>query len=256
MTTFALPAIAPAALAAPDQDAITLNAVQTAGMLVRDLAEIQVHDDDSHARAASALVAAQNTWKQLEERRTAVKQPALDFGRQVDGYYKSAQDPLKAAAEQLKQRVLQYQQRIAREAEERRRAAEEAARKAEQDAARIKAEQEAAAKRAAESGQAAPAIDPFAAAEAEAEALAAAEVAAQPVPVQPRTQRVAGGGSVATREVVKWKVADLAQVPREFLIVDERKVAALVKAAGQDAPNTVKIPGIEVFVEQALAVRR
>lgn len=252
----ALPAIAPATLAAPDQDAITLNALQEAKLLVRDLAEIQVTDDDTNERANSALVAARACWKQLEERRVAVKEPALAFGRKVDAFYRAAQDPLKTVADQLGQRALQYRQRLAAEAQKRQQEAEERAREARREAERVKAEQEAAARKAAETGAPAPEVDPFADVEAETAAAQAAAIAAQPVPVQPKTQRVAGGGSVGTREVVRWEVADFAAIPREFLCVDERKVAAIVKAAGKDAPSTVTIPGIRVYVEQELAVRR
>ena len=56
---------------------------------------------------------------------------------------------------------------------------------------------------------------------------------------------------ISTRAVWRWRVVDAAAVPREYLSIDPAKVDAVVKAQ-QDG---VKIPGIEVYREEIMAVR-
>lgn len=56
---------------------------------------------------------------------------------------------------------------------------------------------------------------------------------------------------ISSRAVWRWRVVDAAVVPREYLSIDPAKVDAAVKAQ-QDG---VKIPGIEVYREEIMAVR-
>lgn len=56
---------------------------------------------------------------------------------------------------------------------------------------------------------------------------------------------------VSTRVMWRWRVVDAAAVPREYLCVDAAKVEALVKEHKEGA----KIPGIEVYREEIMAVR-
>lgn len=56
---------------------------------------------------------------------------------------------------------------------------------------------------------------------------------------------------ISTRIVWKWRVVDAGAVPREYLCVD----AAKLDAAVREAKEGVKIPGIEVYREDIMAVR-
>lgn len=56
---------------------------------------------------------------------------------------------------------------------------------------------------------------------------------------------------ISTRSMWRWRVVDAGAVPREYLCVDQAKVDAVVKAQQDGA----KIPGIEVYREEIMAVR-
>lgn len=56
---------------------------------------------------------------------------------------------------------------------------------------------------------------------------------------------------ISTRVMWRWRVVDVAAVPREYLSIDPAKVDAVVKAQQDGA----KIPGIEVYREEIMAVR-
>lgn len=251
-----VPAIAPANLPAPDQDAQTLNLTTEAKCLTRDLADLQVHDDDSDARAAQGLVDARRVYAGLEARRKALKEPALEYGRKVDSYYKAAQDPLEVAADALKLRSRDYKLRVAAEAEKRQREAEKRAAEAAAEAERLRREQEAAAAQPAGGAAPAPEVDPFDVLAAQMAAEQAAAIAAQPAAAPVTKHYAAGGGSAGLKKVAKWELVDLAAVPREFLVLDEKRINAIVRDAKLAAPDTVKIPGIRVFLEDEMAVRR
>jgi|SRR5579871_804506 len=54
---------------------------------------------------------------------------------------------------------------------------------------------------------------------------------------------------VMTREVWKYEVVDMAQVPREYFTIDHRKLGAVVRAL----KGTIVIPGVRVWVERTIA---
>lgn len=66
------------------------------------------------------------------------------------------------------------------------------------------------------------------------------------------------GNSFAVKRWV-WKIIDETKIPREFLIVDEKKINALVKAGTRTvrgvSSNTFKAEGIMVFQEESISVR-
>lgn len=55
---------------------------------------------------------------------------------------------------------------------------------------------------------------------------------------------------VTTRSTWKYAVEDLSLIPREYLVLDEKKVKAVVKAMRADT----NIPGIRVFEDASVAV--
>lgn len=82
------------------------------------------------------------------------------------------------------------------------------------------------------------------AAEAEAEMTPDIPIIAT-APTAPAVQ----GASVRT--VWRWRVVDISAVPREYMLIDERKIGALVK----NLKAKHGIPGIEAFEESVVAVR-
>jgi hypothetical protein len=55
---------------------------------------------------------------------------------------------------------------------------------------------------------------------------------------------------VSKRTVWKFRITDEAAVPREFLLVDEKRIGQIVRAM----KGETKIPGIEAYPETVLAV--
>jgi hypothetical protein len=74
-------------------------------------------------------------------------------------------------------------------------------------------------------------------------------VAVSSIIAQPK---VAG---VSTRKVLKWRVLDAMQVPRDYLSIDPDKVEAAVKVSAGTATPIPEIPGIEFYEETLIAAR-
>ena len=66
------------------------------------------------------------------------------------------------------------------------------------------------------------------------------------------------GNSYAIKRWV-WKITDENKIPRELLMIDEKKINALVKAGTRTikgvSSNTFKADGIEVYQEESISVR-
>lgn len=93
-----------------------------------------------------------------------------------------------------------------------------------------------------------------AAMKAMAEAAQAQDMAAVSVAVSSivGTPKVAG---LSVRKVLRWKVVNASQVPREYLSIDPSKVDAAVTAAKGTVTPTPSIPGIEFYEENVVSSR-
>lgn len=80
-----------------------------------------------------------------------------------------------------------------------------------------------------------------------AEELIEAPIEVAPV-VVPKAEAPAG---ISYRDVWKYRVTDESKVPREYLVLDDKKVGAVVRALKGEA----KIAGIEVYAEKTVAGR-
>lgn len=81
-----------------------------------------------------------------------------------------------------------------------------------------------------------------------------AEAAAQVMPapvihVPVETPKVQG---IQTRTVWRYRIVDVSKIPDEFLVVDEKKLAAYARAMKQAA----HVPGVEFYSEQEIAAGR
>jgi hypothetical protein len=85
-------------------------------------------------------------------------------------------------------------------------------------------------------------------AEAEAVVEQAIAMPAPMVPVIPVTPDVQG---ITYRTTWKHQVVDAALVPREYLVIDEQKIAAVVRAT----KGTLQIPGVRIYSEHIAVVR-
>jgi tetratricopeptide (TPR) repeat protein len=223
--------------------------------------------------AADLLKAVKAFAREIEDARKAAVEP---LNAQVKTINDSAREPAARAKEAeaaLKKALLAYEQeqerqRQEREAELRRQQAAEQARLRQETEAREAAERErarkarekaeAAAKAAAEAGRAerAEAIleqariaeaarVTAAAAEAEAKREAAAMMP-QAIVVHQEPPKVPG---LSRRKVWKFRIDDVTKLPPEYLIANEKRIGAVVKALGEDA----NIPGVTVYAESVMA---
>lgn len=123
----------------------------------------------------------------------------------------------------------------------------EADRKAREVAARLAREEQ--------ERQRALALEEAAALEAQGEQALAESVVEQAIampapviPIAPTAPKVEG---VSYRGLWRHQIVDAALVPREYLVIDEQKIAAVVKAT----KGTLSIPGVRVYEEQIAVVR-
>lgn len=77
----------------------------------------------------------------------------------------------------------------------------------------------------------------------EAEALLEQPIVAPVVTVERSTPKVTG---ISYREVWRFRIVDATKIPRDYLAVDEQKIAGVVRAT----KGTITIPGIEAYPEK------
>lgn len=250
----------------PDTIPAEFASVEPALAAVRDgYAQIRTIKSAEQFQAAGELLkAVKGALKQIEEQRVAITKPINDSLRAVNAQAKAAAVPFETAEREIKARMVEYsdeQERIRREEQ---RKAEEAARRERERLAELQRKAEAKAREEAEAlrrqaeeaesaGRAAEAarlsakaekVEDRAAEKVEDLQLREAMVVA-PV-VERETPRIAG---TSFREVWKFEVTDPAQVPRQYLAVDEAKVRKVVQALKGDA----EIPGVRIWSERQLA---
>ena len=229
--------------------------------MVRDAESLDVTDDDRLKFAVALGGEASKIAKRIDAKRKEVTAEATDFVKAVNGFCKDYTDRLgevvmitkkkigayqyqqelerRKAEEAARKAAQELQDKLRREAEEaNRKAREEAARKAEEEAkamAATEAEIEAAKKKAEE--------------EAARHEIRAPIVTAPVIPVQEKVTRTETGAAAHVRKVWKAEVVNEAEVPREYLTVDMKKVNDAVRMGARE------IPGVRIFEEVSTVFR-
>lgn len=215
-------------------------------------APAEIADEEICGKVADLVKMIMACHKASEAARVAAKEPYLEAGRAVDGFYRAITDPLEKARKTLDQRLTAYQRRKAEE--ERRRREEEAARqRAEAEAARRAAE-EAEAKARDERDLA----DAITAEEIARQAVADAAMAQRAAEAKPAELSRSRGdyGAVASLRT-RWvgEIADRDALDldalRPHLPIDglERAVNAFVRAGGRE------LRGAKIYEVSTTAVR-
>jgi hypothetical protein len=207
--------------------------------------------------------------KRLEDLRTGITKPLNDALKRVNDLFRAPAEKLVAAERTVKRALVAYsdeQDRIRREEErkaqaaadaERRRLqaiADEAARKAREETERLRREAEAAAaagraEEAAKLAARATRVEEVGAAKSEAFAERAATVVAEPVAAAAPPPKVTG---VNTRTIWKFEIVDPSKVNAAFLMIDEKKIGATVRAMKGSARDVVG-PGVRIWEERDIA---
>lgn len=221
------------------------QATATADKLVALAGSYHVTTAAEYGSAGGDLVQVNTAIARLEELRLSMTRPIDQGLRAIREFFRGPTERLERAKSQIKRAMIAYdeeQQRIAREAQRR---AEEQARLAreEQERKARELEQRAAAERAAGNARAAARLETRAEV---AQDRAASVVAPTFVAETPKVKGVSG------RRVWKYRVKDANLVPREYLMLDDKKIGAVVRAMRKDT----NIAGIEVYDEPDLSASR
>ena len=194
------------------------------------------HDEDA-AKATSLAERLRAIEREEEAARKAAKGLFDKGGKTIQSAFTPRISRLTIAREKMTGRVTRHQRR---KADERRREQEEANRKArEAEQARLAAEL-----KAAQTGDMA-AVD--AARQAEDEQQEAAAKAAKAAADKAQV-RGTSGAMATTQTVYSLRVVDLAKVPREYLVLDEKKALAALKAK-------IAVPGLQLVEDERTVIR-
>lgn len=186
--------------------------------------EIVISSETELGYASVILSNIVTTKKAIEDRRVFLVKPLNDHVSRINAMFKEIATPLIHQETTLKNKIRDYR------AEVERKKREEELEQRRQEAAREKERQEAAA-----------AEIPVTIPEPEAEPSRAVSFQAAS---QPKTV-----GSMTARKVWKFEVTDAAQVPREFLIVNETAIREAVRQGNRD------ISGVRIYQDEVIASR-
>jgi hypothetical protein len=226
---------------------------------------LQVTNAGEAEAAAEVLRDIARYKKGAEAERTELVKPLNDHVKLINKKFKDAIAPFEAADKKIRAKVETFtaeqerrrreeEQRLERERQERERKAREERERQEAEA-KAKREQAEADARAAEE-LADEGEDPGDLAEEAAQKLAEAQTAESaisslPEPTLPRqvVEKPAAPTGTSTRMVWKHRLVDPAAVPREYLVVDEKKIRQAVRDGVRE------IPGVVIEQKPELAVR-
>lgn len=193
------------------------------------ISKITTHDE--YAQAGGLLVQIKTMRKRIKDVFGPIVDAAFAAHKVAKGKQNEAEAPLDLAENHLKRLISDYNEEQERIRQQQQREAEAAARKAEED--RVLAE----AKAAEDAGE-----------HEEAQAIIEQPVQAPVVIVQSTVPKVEG---VSMRDNWTYQITDETKIPREYLIVDTKKIGAIVKAMkGQTA-----IPGVRAYAEKVVSGR-
>jgi hypothetical protein len=210
-----------------------ITEVETRALSVPDQAKaITITDNATYEKAAEILLVIKDIRKEISDTFTPIKRKMDAAKKEVLDQEKRADIPLQEAEGIIKPKIAAYL------------AEQERIRKAEEDRLRAIAKKEEEDRRLAEA----------ASLEAAGETEAAEEVISEPVYVPPpvvasTVSKVAG---VAMRETWTYEIVDEKQLPRQYLIPDEKAIRAAVNSLHERC----NIPGVRVYTTTGIAAGR
>jgi len=199
---------------------------------------IVVTDAPSYAAAGEFLKSVKAYVKRVAETFTPMKRKALDAHKEIVAQERKHLAPAQAAEHAVKGTMLSWKRAEDARVAQARREAEEVARAEAQRQAEEEQLARAAAAEAEGNAEQADAI-------LEAPAAPVMPVVAPPLPAAPA---VAG---ISTRKRYTFEVVDADQVPREFMLVDTKKIGQLARMHKEQA----KLAGVRFFIEETMSAR-
>lgn len=215
--------------------AAAVSLAQEAATVIIEAQSYEIKTLLQYTNSMELLKRIKGVYTKLEAERTAQKAPILAAGRDVDSLYKAETGKLQKAETRLKQAGILFNQ--------------EQQRKADAEQARLQAVAEERARKERERLLARAATAEERGKDEKADALRdQAEQVQVFVPVvTPAMSKVAG---VATRKVWKYRITDMAALPREYMIPNEAMLSAFAKSTQGKVP----VAGVEFYAEDSLAV--
>lgn len=215
--------------------------------LVADAESMMLDSPVMFAECGEQIISLTKLYRTIEEERVGMVAPINESHNRVMAFFKRHSDPVRQSLAIYKRKYAEYQamqQRIADEAQRQANIAADAERR------RLHAEAEAENERIKALAQSGASSDEIAESSAEAEAkieelqTQAAMVVAPVVSAVPA--KVAG---ISSRENWKYNVSDSSLIPREYLMLDDKKISGVVKAMKAET----NILGIQPYAEMILA---
>jgi hypothetical protein len=226
------------ALALPVND-VTITSVRDRALVIRDTTRALVIDSDERKRtAADVLARIAAVQREAEARRTELVKPHNDHVKAINNLFREILAPVVEADAELRRRLLDFDR------EQRRRAAKAAAAAEHERLASAALLKEAEKAEAAGQGTVAAELLDQAVASDEAVKVAATQAIAPPTTVR------AESGSTTVQKRWAFRLVDLAQVPLEYLALNETKVRDAIRIGVRI------IPGLQVYQDDVLQVRR
>lgn len=198
----------------------------------RELNTLEVKNSEDDKKAVELGLANKSALKRIESFRLAIVGPLNDHIKNINGIFKKIMEPFERNDSTIKQKrdvYLREQERLRIE-EQRRIDEQHRKEQAALDEARRK-EQEKLNKKAEKKGIEAPILPP-------------ATVLPPPPKVEVSQTVRTDIGRSTVRKIMKFEVIDLALVPREYLMPDEKKIGAAVRAK-----LATQIPGVKIWEE-------
>lgn len=192
----------------------------TALDMERMAANVAIKDSDSNALAVTIAGQIKKTAKKIEDARKAYVGPFNAHVKDVNALAAEIRSPLERAEKDLKKKLNAF---AAQQELERRKAEEEARKRAQEEQEKLNRE-------AAAAGVEAPTVPEIV------------------EPEESATVRTAEGTAYMQSRWT-YELEDLGKVPAEFLMLDEKKVRAAIKAGVRE------IPGLKIFEQKSMAIR-
>lgn len=199
--------------------------------LTQEISNLEVIDTITYARAGQIVVALKDLKKHIQDYFKPMKDKAYKAWKEICDTEKAELSKIEPLEKKLSGQMVAWQMEQERKRREEQARIEEEMRKREEEL-RLKAAEE---------------LEKQGKTE-EAESLLEAPISIPQVKVEAEIPKVEG---MTTREEWTFEIIDESQIPREFLIPDEKKIRAYVKAMKERAV----IPGIKVF-KSAIIVKR
>lgn len=212
--------------------------------LVAPIMQLNVADRESAIEATAAAKQVKILAKKIEERRKEIVAPLNEEVKSINSLAKQIAEPLLKAEEFIKSQLVAFEREEMKKREEAMRLAE-IERKRREEEIRLQAQKEK------EDAEFLAAFDPMQAQRAiiNAEASASIAVVESLKAHKAEVKNIEASKVAQTRKHWTFDLIDLDKVPREFLVLDEKKVRAAI------LEGRTEIEGLKIYQELKVAIR-